>query len=254
MLSFRGGYGLEIKEVYAMKKFLSLLAALSLLLCGLALAEDAAAPQVGVYTIYNKTGEKIVSLSLTDNVTGETVSYLEDGAYLAVNAGTAITATLPAGEDGNHRYTLKFATESGYEGSFATLSNEVVPMTLLAADALTGATPFTFTAAEKNAGLYTIYNKTGEAVTELIVTDNVTGQATGNYALKPIADGDSVIITLVLDEKEDGSHRYTLSFKTEGGYEAKFATLSNEVAPITLLAADALTGATPISFSAPEAK
>ena len=43
----------------------------------------------------------------------------------------------------------------------------------------------------------------------------------------------------------------TVAFKTEGGYEAKFETLHIEVAPITLLAQDALSGATPISFFAP---
>ena len=44
----------------------------------------------------------------------------------------------------------------------------------------------------------------------------------------------------------------TVSFRTEGGYEAQFPTLHIETAPITLLAQDALTGATPITFKAPE--
>ena len=44
----------------------------------------------------------------------------------------------------------------------------------------------------------------------------------------------------------------TISFKTESGYEAQFATLHIETAPVYLLAQDALTGATPISFRAPE--
>ena len=49
----------------------------------------------------------------------------------------------------------------------------------------------------------------------------------------------------------------TLSFTTESGYEAAFETLHFETVPISLLPAktdtDATTGATPISFSAPEA-
>ena len=44
----------------------------------------------------------------------------------------------------------------------------------------------------------------------------------------------------------------TVSFKTESGYEATFPTLHIEEAPVTLLAADAMTGATPISFFAPK--
>jgi hypothetical protein len=59
-------------------------------------------------------------------------------------------------------------------------------------------------------------------------------------------------LTKAIDEVVDGNHALTLSFKAEGGYEAAFTTLSIEEAPITLLAADAMTGATPISFSKPE--
>ena len=46
----------------------------------------------------------------------------------------------------------------------------------------------------------------------------------------------------------------TLSFKTESGREGAFETLHFETVPISLLAADAMTGATVISFKAPEAK
>ena len=44
----------------------------------------------------------------------------------------------------------------------------------------------------------------------------------------------------------------TLTFTTESGYTASFTTLGLEEAPITLLSADAMTGATPISFSIPQ--
>ena len=39
---------------------------------------------------------------------------------------------------------------------------------------------------------------------------------------------------------------------TEDGTTQSFDTLSDEVAPISLLSADAAAGATPIAFSAPE--
>lgn len=106
-------------------------------------------------------------------------------------------------------------------------------------------------AAGDQTGTYTIYNKTGETVTELYLTDNVTGEKSVNYAANGMAADAMNVITTTLAAGEDGSHRLTLSFKTEGGYEGEFATLSIEVAPITLLAADAMTGATQISFFAP---
>ncbi len=106
-------------------------------------------------------------------------------------------------------------------------------------------------AASEQVGTYTVYNRTGENVTELVITDNVTGAATSNLAAAGLADGAVSVITYAIPGGEDGSHRLTLSFKTESGYEAAFTTLSIEVAPITLLAPDALTGATPINFFTP---
>ncbi len=107
-------------------------------------------------------------------------------------------------------------------------------------------------AAGDNVATYTIYNKTGETVTELYLTDNETGAQSVNYAVNGMAADACNVITCTLPAGLDGHHRLTLSFKTESGYEAKFETLSYEVAPITLLAQDAMTGATPITFKAPE--
>ncbi len=230
-----------------MKKLFALAIALMMALCCVGvLAED----QVGVYTIYNKTGETVTELTITDNVSGE-VSENFAGEGLAADAKIEVTMTLPEGEDGHHRYTLTFKTEGGYEGVFATLSNEVAPITLLAADAMTGATQINFFVPSQ-VGVYTIYNKTGETVTELTITDNVSGEVSENFAGEGLAADAVVEATMKLSVEEDGHHRYTLAFKTEGGYEGVFATLSNEVAPITLLSADAMTGATQINFFVPK--
>ena len=106
-------------------------------------AAKAAGTQTGTYTVYNKTGETVTCLQLVDNVTGEKgVNYA--GAGIAADACVVITKSMAAAEDGNHRLTLHFETESGYAADFATLSIEVVPITLLTADAMTGATPLTF--------------------------------------------------------------------------------------------------------------
>lgn len=107
-------------------------------------------------------------------------------------------------------------------------------------------------AAKAPTGTYTFYNKTGETVTELYLINNLTGDKGVNYAVNGFAaDASCVITRTVTAEEKEAGYSMTVSFKTEGGYEGQFATLHIETAPITLLAADALTGATQISFFAP---
>ena len=107
-------------------------------------------------------------------------------------------------------------------------------------------------AAQAETGTYTFYNKTGETVTELYLIDNLTGEKGVNYAVNGFAaDAKWVITRTITPEEKEAGYSMTVLFKTEGGYEAQFDTLHIEVAPITLLAADAMTGATAISFFAP---
>ena len=108
-------------------------------------------------------------------------------------------------------------------------------------------------AAKAQTGTYTFCNKTGETVTELYLVDNLTGEKGPNYAVNGFAaDAKYVVTRTVSAEEIEAGYSMTVEFRTEGGYEAKFENLHIEVAPITLLAQDALTGATPISFFAPE--
>lgn len=101
-------------------------------------------------------------------------------------------------------------------------------------------------------GTYTFYNKTGETVTELYLIDNLTGEKGVNYAGTGLsADAKYTVTRTVSKEEKDAGYSMTVSFKTESGYEGQFATLHIEEVPITLLAADAMTGATAISFFAP---
>ena len=107
-------------------------------------------------------------------------------------------------------------------------------------------------AAKASTGTYTFYNKTGEKVTELYLIDNLTGEKGTNYAVNGFeADAVWVITRTVSAEEIEAGYSMTVAFKTEGGYEGKFETLHIETVPITLLAQDALTGATQISFFAP---
>ena len=98
---------------------------------------------------------------------------------------------------------------------------------------------------------YTVYNTTGENVTELYLYavgaeskgENLAGE-------NGLADGENVVLTL--PEDADQSAKYVLEFTTEDGATQSFETLGYEVAPISLLSVDAAAGATPIAFSAPQ--
>lgn len=104
--------------------------------------------------------------------------------------------------------------------------------------------------AEVEPAEYTVYNTTGENVTELYLYVAGSEDKGENLAADGLADGDSVVLTL--PEDADKSAEYVLEFTTESGDTLSFDTLSYEVAPISLLSVDAAAGATPISFTAPE--
>lgn len=104
--------------------------------------------------------------------------------------------------------------------------------------------------AEVEPAEYTVYNTTGENVTELYLYVAGSEDKGENLAADGLADGDSVVLTL--PEDADKSAEYVLEFTTEDGTTQSFDTLSYEVAPISLLSVDAAAGATPISFTAPE--
>ena len=116
-------------------------------------------------------------------------------------------------------------------------------------------------AEENNLCTYTIFNMTGEKITELYVTDNATGEKSFNYAGEEGLKNGGIIG--IPGENKEG-YEVTLSFKTESGYENAFKTLHFEDVPISLLAkqtvedniaaagTDATSGATPITFKAPE--
>ena len=104
--------------------------------------------------------------------------------------------------------------------------------------------------AEVEPAEYTVYNTTGENVTDLYLYVVGSEDKGENLAADGLADGDSVVLTL--PEDADKSAEYVLELTTESGDTQSFDTLSYEVAPISLLSVDAAAGATPISFTAPE--
>ena len=242
-----------------MKKFLALILAAAMLLC-CALAETVeepvseAAVQIGEYYITNKTGDIVTFLCIADNVTGESESMTYPAEEGIENGGSCVMSfAIPANEDGHHRLTFSFKTAGGYEGSFATLSIEETGITLLAPDAMTGPTQIAFTEkVDIQTGSYLIRNATGATVTDVILSDNVTGAAVSFKPENGLKDGDQMDIGFSIPAEEDGNHRLTLQFTVETGenhYTAlSFTTLSIEKATIELLSPDAASGATPIRF------
>ena len=97
---------------------------------------------------------------------------------------------------------------------------------------------------------YTVYNTTGSTVSELYLYVAGSEDKGENLAGEGLADGENVVLNL--PEDADQSAKYVLEFTTEDGTTQSFDTLNYEVAPISLLSADAAAGATPISFTAPE--
>ena len=242
-----------------MKKFMALILAATMLLCGVLAANaeepvDEAAVQIGVYYVENQTGDIVNFLSITDNVTGESMSMTYPAEEGIENGGSAVMSfAIDANEDGHHRLTFTFKTVGGYEASFNTLSIEEVGITLLAADALTGATPIAFTEpAKSQTGTYTIRNTTGSTVTELTLTDNVTGATVSYIPENGLQDGESIDVSFGIPESEDGNHRLTLHFTIQDSEDhftgLSFDTLSIEEVTIELLSVDAASGATPIRF------
>ena len=236
------------------KKIFALLAAMALLFSCAAFAEEEPAPvKTGVYTIFNKTGELVTEVKLTDNVTGETNDFFAEEDFNFSSDGIVVLYfDVPEAEADQHTLTLSYKTESGREEAFTTLKIEEATIELLAADAMTGATPIAFTIPEaKQEGRYTLYNRTGEIVKVVNLIDNEDGtvirqvfqnglEPNETYEMGYIAPADRENITL------------TLQFVTESGKIGIFKTLKIEEVPITLLDVDSVSGATPISFSVPE--
>ena len=229
-------------------------------LCLAEAAADADGNATATYTIYNVTGEKITELYAGDALTGEMGDNLAGEEGIEPDATVEIVKTVPADQTDKEHFVidLKFVTESGYTGEFATLHFETVPISLLAqADVTSGATQIAFAAPEVTA-TYTIYNVTGEKITELYAGDALTGEMgdnlVGEEGLAPDATLE-IVKTVTADQTDKEHFVIDLKFVTESGYTGEFATLHFETVPISLLAqADVPSGATQIAFAAPEAK
>lgn len=103
-------------------------------------------------------------------------------------------------------------------------------------------------AAEPATGTYTLYNTTGETITEIYLYESGSSDKGENLAGEGMRNNKSLVATY--DGMSDTV--LTLEFTTESGVTQKFETLHIEEAPIAMMSADAVAGATPISFTTPE--
>ena len=99
---------------------------------------------------------------------------------------------------------------------------------------------------EVTPGVYTIHNTTGELVSELYVYETGAEEKGENLAGEGLNDTEKVEATY----EGTTDTVLTLEFTTESGFHGTFETLYIEEVNINLLAADAMTGATPIQFIA----
>ena len=106
--------------------------------------------------------------------------------------------------------------------------------------------------AEVEPAEYTVYNTTGENVTELYLYVAGSEDKGENLAGEGLADGENIVITRDVEADKQADVVYVLEFTTEDGNTQSFDTLHYEVAPISLKSVDAAAGATAIAFEAPQ--
>ena len=182
-----------------MKKLIAILLSLALLCaCAAVLAEADTVPvdayQFAHYQFRNLTGDDIIELSLTDNKTGEVQQFLTEGDTLQKDQVLYLSFSeegTETKEDLEHRYTLSFTTAGEYKAEFKTLSFENVLIDLLAADAVTGATPIKFNPKMFQVGSYKVINNTDKVLESVTITENA--DENNNSTVYPMLDPESSI-------------------------------------------------------------
>ena len=193
---------------------------------------------------------------MKNRIVAAVLAVMVAGALTACSSGsktesttqTTAQATTQAAKETQAKTTEAKATEAKTTEAKETEAKAAEAKTTEAA-----ATEAAETEAEKKLpeeAQYTIYNQTGEKVTEIKFTRNDTGKVALDEK-SGLADGASTVLKIKKDSTVTDKTSFTFSFTTEGGYTAEYKTLGFEVAPMTLIAEDAKSGATPFKFEAP---
>ena len=165
-------------------------------------------PEEAQYTIYNQTGEKVTEIKFTRNDTGKVA--LDEKSGLADGASTVLKIKKDSTVTDKTSFTFYFTTEGGYTAEYKTLGFEVAPMTLIAEDAKSGATPFKFEAPAEGA------STEAEKATEAEATEKVTEKATEAKATEKVTEKTTEAATEAEEEKKvlPDKEEYTFNNKT----------------------------------------
>ena len=98
-------------------------------------------------------------------------------------------------------------------------------------------------------GKYTIYNNSGENISELYLYPTGAEDKGENLASGKHGFGIGHALFATYDDGKSDT-KLTLEYTTESGVTGMFETLAVETAPISIISEDARTGATPIAFEA----
>lgn len=171
---------------------------------------------------------------------------MKKGLLLGLAAVMSFSLVACGGNKGNDNKTTQSTPVVSTEASESAKASESATASQ-SAEASESAKPSGEVAAGEETATYVLVNKTGEKVVELYHFEN--GQKQGeNLAGAGLADGDQITETVKYDAEKTKDYVSTLQFKTESGYEGVFDKLHFENVTIDLLAEDAKTGPTPISF------
>ena len=218
---------------------------------GLEDAEDPDAEEASaVFQLRNATGEELVSLSVTDNVTGEAEDLLpEEDILPAGEFMSVLVFAEPGGTQLQGRYTLSFETESGFSGSYPSLDFADALVDILSA-AEGGANPFRISSALLQTGNYLVVNNTSRVLEQITVTEKATGVSS---VFDCLADpGMESYLEFTIDSGNTPDKALRIVFSFQGGPECSYDTLSIEDVSLTLTD-DTITGATPFIFGAMDA-
>ncbi len=118
-------------------------------------------------------------------------------------------------------------------------------------DAADGAKDLVENAIDNAADAFSDEDATEDAVEETEeVIDPIKGK---NLVGKDgLADGESIEYAYTVDAADIEDVQNTVEFTTKSGYTGKFTTLHFETVPISLIAEDAVSGATEIAFGLPQ--
>ncbi|MCI6239398.1 MAG: hypothetical protein MR638_10195 [Lachnospiraceae bacterium] len=178
-------------------------------------------PEEAQYTIYNQTGEKVTEIKFTRNDTGKVA--LDEKSGLADGASTVLKIKKDSTVTDKTSFTFSFTTEGGYAAEYKTLGFEVAPMTLIAEDAKSGATPFKFEAPAEGASTEAekateaeATEKVTEKATEAKATEKITEKATEAKATEKVTEKTTEAATEAEEEKKvlPDKAEYTFNNKT----------------------------------------